>query len=70
MKEKLLREVEQLDTDYFGKRPLLRLISALVAQTASMQDEPTVANVRKQLGDGFLLQFQLRAIWDGISMNS
>ncbi len=51
MKEESLREVETLDRDYFGKRPLPRLISALMAQIVSMQKEPTTVNVRKQLGD-------------------
>lgn len=51
MREDLIRQVEKLDREYFGNRPLGRLVSALAHQIYSMQKEPTLVNVRKQVGD-------------------
>lgn len=55
MKETLLKEVEKLDKEYFGTRPLPRLIAALSAQVDSMAKEPTSVNVRKQTGDALFV---------------
>ncbi len=66
MRTDLLKKVELLDREYFGERPLPRLISALSAQVKSMEKEPTASNVHKQAGDAlFVLVSMARNMgWD------
>ena len=59
MKQELIERVGELDEQYFKHRSLLRLVSALCAQTESMKKEPTLANVRKQLGDVLFVSISL-----------
>ncbi len=66
MRPDLLEKVATLDREYFGKRSLPRLISALAAQVKSMEKEPTASNVHKQAGDAlFVLVSMARNMgWD------